>query len=87
MGDADGLLGVNAEVRRQTKEAAEHAGLRPDRIELIDEPIAALLHLLNDPSAVRILEEGKRKKLLVFDYGGGTLDLCLVQAGYDRFQC
>ena len=74
---------LNAEVRRQTKEAAEQAGLRPDRIELIDEPIAALLHLLNDPSAVRILEEGKRKKLLVFDYGGGTLDLCLVQAGYD----
>jgi molecular chaperone DnaK (HSP70) len=74
---------LGAEARKQTREAAVKAGLREDRIELIDEPIAALLHLLNDSRSAGILEAGKLKNLLVFDYGGGTLDLCLVRCAYD----
>lgn len=74
---------LGAEARKQTREAAARAGLRADRIELIDEPIAALLHLLNDTRVASVLDPKEPKNLLVFDYGGGTLDLCLVRASFD----
>ncbi len=74
---------LNAEARRQTLEAAVRAGLVADRVELIDEPIAALLDLLNDPRSCAVLAPGKPTHVLVFDYGGGTLDLCLVRCAYD----
>lgn len=73
---------LNADARRETREAAVEAGLNGDRMELIDEPIAALLHLLNDQRATAVLSAGEPRKILVFDYGGGTLDLCLVKCSF-----
>ena len=52
-------------------------------MELIDEPVAALLDFVNDGRAAGLLEEDRPKNLLVFDYGGGTLDVSLVRARFD----
>ena len=69
--------------REHTLAAAAHAGLNPDNVELIDEPVAALLDFLNSGKAAGVLESKKTKNVLVFDYGGGTLDLSLVRARFD----
>jgi molecular chaperone DnaK (HSP70)/Flp pilus assembly protein TadD len=74
---------LSASAREETLEAAAGAGLNRDLIELIDEPVAALLHLLNEPSSTGILSTEEKRNILVLDYGGGTLDLCLVRASYD----
>jgi molecular chaperone DnaK (HSP70)/Flp pilus assembly protein TadD len=70
---------LDAEARRETLAAAVDAGLNADLVELMDEPIAALLHLINDQRAAALLSAGEPRNVLVFDYGGGTLDLCLVK--------
>jgi molecular chaperone DnaK (HSP70)/Flp pilus assembly protein TadD len=69
--------------REQTLAAARLAGLKPELTELIDEPVAALLDFLNDGRAAGLLDGDEPKNLLVFDYGGGTLDLSLVRARFD----
>ena len=73
---------LNAEARRETRDAAIDAGLNRDLVELIDEPIAALLHLINDQRAAAVLSMGEQRNILVFDYGGGTLDLCAVKCSF-----
>lgn len=74
---------LSAVGRRQTRDAAVAAGLKLENVELIDEPVAALLDFLNDGRAAGLLDTGKPKNILVFDYGGGTLDLSLVRASFD----
>lgn len=68
--------------RNQTLDAARLADLG-ELVELIDEPVAALLDFVNDGRAGGLLEEDRPKNLLVFDYGGGTLDVSLVRARFD----
>lgn len=60
----------NDKQRSDTKKAAQLAGLPVKR--LINEPSAAAL-------AYRLQYGGDDKSLLVFDFGGGTLDLSLVE--------
>lgn len=74
---------LNSLGREQTLAAAVHAGLDPERIELVDEPVAALLHFLNSNRAAGVLDYKTARNILVFDYGGGTLDLALVRARFD----
>jgi len=74
---------LNAEARRETRAAAVAAGLNGALIELIDEPVAALLYLLNGQTASAILSMEEPRNVLVFDYGGGTLDLCLVKCSFN----
>jgi molecular chaperone DnaK len=69
--------------REETLAAAKSAGLNLDNVDLVDEPVAALLDYLNSNKAAAVLMDGKLKNLLVFDYGGGTLDLSLVRASFD----
>ncbi len=71
-------LGYDA--RKKTINALEELGVDHESIELIDEPNAALLDFLNDQTAGNFLSDGNPKNILVFDYGGGTLDLCLLKA-------
>lgn len=59
----------NDKARKATKDAGELAGLRVERI--INEPSAAAL-------ACRGLDEENDETFLVFDFGGGTLDVSLV---------
>lgn len=58
----------NDKARKATKRAGALAGLKVDRI--INEPSAAALACHN--------ELGEEKTYLVFDFGGGTLDVSLV---------
>jgi Flp pilus assembly protein TadD len=74
---------LSAIAREQTLDAARLAGLDRDLVELIDEPVAALLDFVNDGRAAGLLHEDHPKNLLVFDYGGGTLDVSLVRARFD----
>lgn len=75
-------LGYDA--RKKTINALEELGVDHESIELIDEPYAALLDFLNDQTAGNILSDGNSKNILVFDYGGGTLDLCLLKAQLNK---
>ena len=59
----------NDNQRSATKAAAQLAGLRADR--LINEPSAAAL-------ACRMRDTGRDQSFLVFDFGGGTLDVSVV---------
>lgn len=68
--------------REETLQAAEEAGLDRSQIELVDEPVAALVDLLNDPGAAHVLSD-RYQNVLVFDYGAGTCDLSLVRARFN----
>lgn len=68
--------------RQETLDALVSAGFNPERVELIDEPVAALVDLLNGTDAAAILS-GEFKNILVFDYGAGTCDLSLVKARFN----
>lgn len=60
----------NDKQRSDTKKAAQIAGLKAER--LINEPSAAAL-------AYRMHCGGEEKSLIIFDFGGGTLDLSYVE--------
>lgn len=58
--------------RSELKDAAALAGLRS--VELADEPVAAGRAFLHDKAGTELGDQ-----VLVFDWGGGTLDLALVE--------
>ncbi len=55
--------------------ALEKVGIKSGRSPFIDEPVAAYLHHLNT-YGVSTIEE---KKVLVFDFGAGTCDICVFE--------
>jgi len=61
--------------RQATKDAGEIAGLKVLRI--INEPTAACL-------AYGLDKVGKELKIMVFDFGGGTLDVTVMDMWYDK---
>ena len=63
--------------RQATKEAGEIAGLKVERI--INEPTAAALAYGMDKS-------GKDMKIVVFDFGGGTHDVSILELGDGVFE-
>jgi len=63
--------------RQATKDAGEIAGLKVLRI--INEPTAACL-------AYGLDKTGKELKIMVFDLGGGTLDVTIMEMGEGVFQ-
>jgi molecular chaperone DnaK (HSP70) len=85
----------DADMRADTIEAARQAGFKvnnPDgspRDILLDEPRAALYNLINlqrlDEIPPSVIDLSTPKNILIFDLGGGTLDVSLhnVQADYD----
>jgi molecular chaperone DnaK len=64
----------NDNQRQATKDAGEIAGLKVLRI--INEPTAACL-------AYGLDKAGKDQKIMVFDFGGGTLDVTVLEMGWD----
>lgn len=62
----------NDNQRQATKDAGSIAGL--DVVRLVNEPTAASL-------AFGIDKAGKEQKILVFDLGGGTLDVTIMEMG------
>ena len=65
----------NDNQRQATKDAGEIAGLKVMRI--INEPTAACL-------AYGLDKAGKEQKIMVFDFGGGTLDVTILEMGWDE---
>src|SRR5690606_23734500 len=63
--------------RQATKEAGEIAGLKVRRI--INEPTAAAL-------AYGLDKRGKDQKIVVFDFGGGTHDVSILELGDGVFE-
>ncbi len=72
----------SALARTETLEAAAAAGFDRASLRLLDEPVAALLDLLNSPDASDVLDAQPRN-LLVFDYGAGTCDVALLSVRFD----
>ncbi len=67
----------NDNQRQATKDSGEIAGLKVLRI--INEPTAACL-------AYGMDKTGKEQKIMVFDLGGGTLDVTILEMGWDQEQ-
>ena len=67
----------NDSQRQATKEAGEIAGLKVERI--INEPTAAAL-------AYGMDKTGKDMKIVVFDFGGGTHDVSILELGDGVFE-
>jgi len=65
----------NDNQRQATKDAGKIAGLEVERI--INEPTAASL-------AYGIDKAGKEQKIMVFDFGGGTLDVTILDMYFDK---
>lgn len=66
--------GFNSDERKATIESAKLAGF--DNINLLDEPTAVLLNYLNYDNE---LSFQKKKNIVVYDIGGGTLDISIAQ--------
>ena len=67
----------NNEQRQATKEAGEIAGLKVERI--VNEPTAAAL-------AYGLDKQNKDMKIAVFDFGGGTFDISILESGDGVFE-
>jgi molecular chaperone DnaK len=65
--------------RDELKQAAAKAGFKA--FELLDEPVAAGLAFLHDKTGTELGES-----IMVFDWGGGTLDLALVESQDGEFR-
>jgi hypothetical protein len=68
--------------RRALRQAARKAGIGV--VQFVHEPVAALYaHLRSQPEIGRELARLEGRSVLVFDWGGGTLDLtlCRIQGG------
>ena len=68
--------------RRDTLLAAELAGLTVGDGDLMDEPNAAFLDLVNS-QAIDRLNLSEPKNVLVFDFGGGTCDISVLRVQRD----
>lgn len=70
-----------------TRTAAKLAGFDIEKVSILEEPLAALFHYINEQS---ISGEGdgvdfsEKKRVLVYDIGGGTCDVCVVDLQIDE---
>lgn len=65
--------------RRDTIKAAELAGIKVQGGDLLDEPVAAFLDYLFEHGADLAPELREPKRLVVFDFGGGTCDVAVFR--------
>jgi molecular chaperone DnaK len=72
-------VGFSGEQRRQIRRAMEKVGLELQAF--LHEPFAAMVSHFYHPERKLSLLQGKR--VLVFDWGGGTLDVCLAEGSRD----
>jgi len=74
-------VGFGAEARRNIAAAANIAGI--EVIQFVHEPLAALVGWFRDPTGpgLRPIPDGN---YVVIDWGGGTLDICVVRAKRNR---
>lgn len=75
-------VGLDGRARRELRDAALRGGVRT--VQFVHEPLAALYaYLRRQPDYLRAVANLEKELLLVFDWGGGTLDLtlCTVTSG------
>ena len=75
-----------ANQRRELMEALETNGMRVSNQALIDEPNAAFISYVQDSIDSEepiILNPNYNPKVLVFDFGGGTCDISILEIGKD----
>lgn len=72
----------NTDQIRDTIEAAVMAGFDKDNIQILSEPTAALIDFINDQSMLvpeeRMIDFSTTKRIMVFDIGGGTCDVSII---------
>jgi len=64
-----------------TLTAARLAGFDIDKISILEEPVAALFHYINEQMLSgdeETVDFSETKRVLVYDIGGGTCDVCIV---------
>lgn len=74
---------LSTAAREDTRKAAIEVGFAPDKIDFIDEPVAAMIDLLNSGAAADIITADEDRYIAIYDLGGGTLDVCLIKARFD----
>lgn len=65
--------------------AAKMAGF--EKVSILEEPIAALYHYINGQyasGAEDMIDFSKKKRMMVYDIGGGTCDVCVVDLQIDE---
>ena len=82
---------------KATRDAAELAGIQvknedgSERPVLLSEPNAVIYDLINQirngEISSRILDLSEKRKVLVFDFGGGTLDITMHEIKIGRASC
>ena len=73
-------VSFNGKARQELRDAANIAGIKV--IYFIHEPLAALYgHFRQQENYKKVLNDFKDKYCLVFDWGGGTLDLTVCKIG------
>lgn len=74
----------NSDERQATKEAIEMAGFTD--FHILDEPAATLLYFINngDGSLMENSVELNGKHIMIYDIGGGTLDICIAKLEEDE---
>lgn len=70
--------------RRDTLLACKYAGLDMRDDDLLDEPTAALIYYMHTTDLKKVLEKGSSIRCVVFDFGGGTCDVSVVEIATDK---
>jgi len=70
--------------RRDTLLACGYAGIHLEDDDLLDEPTAALIDYIMSEGSDRIMEAGRTTRCVVFDFGGGTCDVSLMEITADK---
>jgi molecular chaperone DnaK (HSP70) len=75
-----------ANQRRDLVEALETNGFQVNKQSLIDEPNAAFLSVVSNPSSTTKIQipDGYNPYVLVFDFGAGTCDISILEVGQDN---
>lgn len=74
----------NSDERQATRDAIEMAGFTD--FHILDEPAATLLYFINkgDGSLIESSIDLNGKHILIYDIGGGTLDICIAKLEEDE---
>ena len=70
--------------RRDTLLACQYAGLGLEDDDLLDEPTSALIDYLLTKGYDRVVNPGQSSLCVIFDFGGGTCDVSVVELVGDR---
>ena len=70
--------------RRDTLLACQYAGLELRDDDLLDEPTAALIDYMQTVGLKKVLEHDEPVLCVVFDFGGGTCDVSVVEIAADK---